>query len=192
MYYYKKKRSITTVLITITLISFIIQFLRFPGSSTSSVAIYESGGILGSYFTLDQSYRLITPIFVHIGIVHLVMNMLTLYFTGPIIEEIYGKSKYIAIYLICGIIGNAMSATFSPDAVSAGASTSLFGLFGILAMISSHKSSQMSLALSGYWNLIIINLLMNLTQPSVSLSGHLGGLLGGIACYYVFRPNIHV
>lgn len=179
----------TLILILITTIVFFFQQITFL-FDTSAYSIYYAGGILGIKFTLSEWYRLITPIFVHIGITHFVVNMITLHYTGPVIDRLYGSAKFVLIYLICGICGNIAAAVFNPLSVSAGASTSLFGLFAILAMNGMyHKDPMVSIVGKNYMSVIAFNLILNLMQPNVSLAGHIGGLIGGVICYYCFKTK---
>ena len=77
--------------------------------------------------------RIITSIFLHGGLLHLVFNMYSLYIIGPQLESFFGKVKYIIIYLISGICGNLLSMLFLSDThVSVGASGAIFGLLGAL------------------------------------------------------------
>lgn len=186
-----KMSNTTLLLIIITSVVYFFQSIIFLGD-TSATSIYYSGGILGIYMNLHNSYRFITAMFVHIGFTHFFMNMTTLYFTGPVVQSLYGKTKFLMIYLISGIVGNIFSVIFTPDVVSAGASTALFGLFGVLAMNGLQQRNQLvSTVGRSYWGVIGLNLFMNLSQPHVSLIGHIGGLVGGVICYFLLKPKYH-
>lgn len=75
------------------------------------------------------------PIFVHIGWAHFLMNTATLFFIGRQVENVFGWLRFTLIYLLSGIFGNALVFLITPNIVSAGASTSLFGLFAAVAGI---------------------------------------------------------
>ena len=78
---------------------------------------------------LGEYWRLVTPMFIHIGILHFLVNSYMLYVIGYQLERILGGTWFVAVYLAAGIAGNISSAVFSVN-LSAGASGALFGLLG--------------------------------------------------------------
>ena len=177
------KKSITNLIITITVICFIIQTVLTFGA-TDSQSIYNIGGILGANLLQTREFsRLITPIFIHIGIMHLLFNMVSLYSVGPIVERVYSPKKYLLIYILCGIGGNIAAAVFSPFSVTAGASGAIFGLFGLLVGVGRNSNNSLMRSLGqSFMSVILMNLLMNLFTPGVSLAGHVGGAITGYIC----------
>lgn len=121
--------------------------------------------------------------FLHIGWLHFVVNMVTLYYVGSQVESVYGHWRYLLIYLLSGVAGNIISFTFgSPNSISAGASTSLFGLFGAFIILGRHfrNNPAISFMVQRYATFIGINLIFNLFSSSVDIMGHIGGLIGGL------------
>ena len=124
--------------------------------------------------------------FVHVGLQHFVLNMVTLYFIGRIAEDLFGSKAFLALYLLSGLMGNLFVLVFSPLAVAAGASTALFGIFGAIASLRFIARSPYIHYLSQrYTSLILINILFSF-MPGISLAGHLGGLVGGEILAFVF------
>lgn len=168
-----------------------MQLIYF-GNATSNQAIFNAGGMYGAYVSLfpRQLWRLVTPIFVHIGWEHFFFNMLTLYFVGQMAEQIWGHHKFLALYVLSGIVGNIFTLFFTPNVIAAGASTSLFGVFAAI-MVAGYFGRNPYLKELGrnYQALIIINLIFNLFTPSIGIAGHIGGLVGGILCA-VFLPML--
>lgn len=158
------------------------MFQLYGLSATEPENIYNSGGMFGNLFYQNHEWkRLITPSFVHIGIAHLAFNMLALYSASSILEQIYGSLKTLLIYLVTAVTGNVFAAFFTPAIVVAGASTSIFGMFAVLAtlaVISKHDGVKNVGA--SYIGVILINLLYNLFTPGVSMAGHIGGAIGGV------------
>lgn len=187
-----KKSPITFVFLGITSFVFLAMQLWFFGNSTSGEAILLSGGMLGALVRFDptQLWRLVTPIFVHIGWEHFLLNSLALYFVGQRAEQIYGSVRFLFLYLLSGIAGNVACLVFSPLTISAGASTSLFGIFSALAILGQY-SYHPFLRQQGrsFQILIVLNLIFNLFSPDVSLLGHLGGIFGGVLVAF-FLPNL--
>ena len=150
--------------------------------------VYDFGGVLGDEIQVDpiQSWRLLAAMFVHIGLQHFVLNMITLYFLGRIAEDLFGSKAFLALYHLSGLMGNIFVLVFSPEAVAAGASTALFGIFGAIASLRFIARSPYIQYLSqSYTSLILVNIFFSF-MPGISLAGHLGGLVGGGILAFVF------
>ncbi|WP_423215046.1 rhomboid family intramembrane serine protease [Streptococcus equinus] len=187
-----KESPVTIFLLALTTLVFVAMQLIYFGNATSTQAIFNSGGMYGAYVMYDHSqlWRLVTPIFVHIGWEHFFFNALTLYFVGQMAEQIWGHHKFLALYVLSGIVGNVFTLFFTPNVVAAGASTSLFGVFAAI-MVAGYFGRNPYLKELGrnYQALILINLLFNLFTPSVGIAGHIGGLVGGVLCA-IFLPTL--
>ncbi|GGC75371.1 rhomboid family intramembrane serine protease [Enterococcus wangshanyuanii] len=172
---------VTYILLGITTIVFL--GMEVSGGSTSSQVLIDWGAMSrGEIIYLHEYWRLFTPMFLHIGWLHFVVNMVTLYYVGSQVESIYGHWRYLAIYLLSGVAGNIASFAFgSQNAISAGASTSLFGLFGAFVILGRHfrNNPAISFMVQRYATFIGINLIFNLFSSQVDIMGHVGGLIGG-------------
>lgn len=167
----------------VTSVVFILTQLLYFGQATTARAILNVGGMLGAYVAYDptQIWRLVSPIFVHIGWEHFFFNMVSLYFIGRMVEDLYGTKSFIWLYLLSGVMGNAFTLFFTPDVVAAGASTSLFGLFAAIAYLGYHvRQPYLNQLGRQYLTLIVINMVFSILSPDVSLAGHLGGAVGGV------------
>src|SRR5215472_17032847 len=80
----------------------------------------------------DDWWRFITPIFIHIGMLHLIFNSYALWIVGPQVEKLYGPARFVILYVLTGVAGVYASYYYHPQSVSAGASGAIFGLFGVL------------------------------------------------------------
>lgn len=173
-----------------------IQILVFIGMelygflAVKSFGGSQMTGVLSLFGAMDryqiavdnQWWRLVTPIFVHIGLAHIVLNSVTLYFIGQQLESVFGHTRFTVIYLLSGILGNAVSFGFGTGAISAGASTSLFGLFGTyIALGRIYRTDPVIQNLARSMGMFVgMNLLFNLFSPTIDIYGHIGGLIGGI------------
>lgn len=144
-----------------------------------------------------QIWRLITPIFVHIGIVHFAFNTWALHVVAYQIEALMSGKWFLVLYLLSGLIGNIASSVFSLS-VSAGASSSLFGLLGCgfyLERLIRKRFQQQTgrKPKSGaYTAMVVANIALGFMIPQIDNAAHLGGLAGGIAItFLIFRyvPN---
>ena len=187
-----KESPVTIFLLALTTLVFIAMQVIYFGNATSNQAIFNTGGMYGAYVSLfpSQLWRLVTPIFVHIGWEHFFFNALTLYFVGQIAEQIWGHHKFLALYVLSGIVGNIFTLFFTPNVIAAGASTSLFGVFAAI-MVAGYFGRNPYLKELGrnYQALIIVNLIFNLFTPSIGIAGHIGGLGGGVLCA-IFLPTL--
>jgi membrane associated rhomboid family serine protease len=120
-------------------------------------------------------YRLITAMFVHYGIFHLLLNMWALWILGRNLEAALGRARFLALYLIAGVGGNVAAYLTSPDSLAAGASTSIFGLFAAFFIVLRRLGRDTSVLVP----VLVINLVLTFTIASISIAGHLGGLFTG-------------
>ena len=185
---FDKKYPVTSSLLLLTTGVFLSMLLVRGFNYESVQTVYDFGGVLGAEIQVDpsQSWRLLAAMFVHIGLQHFVLNMVTLYFIGRIAEDLFGSKAFLALYILSGLMGNLFVMTFSPEVVAAGASTALFGIFGAIASLRFIARSPYIQYLSqSYTSLILVNILFSF-MPGISLAGHLGGLVGGGILAFVF------
>lgn len=122
-------------------------------------------------------YRLLSSTFMHYGIIHLLFNMVVLWILGRVLERDLGSMRFLAVYLLSGLAGSVATYLFAnPETWSAGASGAIYGLFGALIMINRRLSRDNS----GLYVLLGLNLALTFIVPSISITGHLGGLVGGV------------
>lgn len=166
--------------------------MTLDGGSTNVNVLITFGAKLNALIQQGQWWRLITPVFLHIGFTHILMNMITLYFVGMQLEAAFGHSRFLAIFLVAGVAGNVASFCFS-DSLSAGASTAIFGLFGAFLMLGeSFWQNQVIQQLARtFLAFVVMNIAFDLFTPGIDLAGHIGGLVGGfLVAYTVGVPRI--
>lgn len=167
--------------ITYFLIAFNIFLFIIPWFMGEYYNIVMSFGVHGPSVRAGQYYRLITGIFLHGSIMHLVFNCYALYVIGVQIENFLGKIKYLIIYLFSGIIGAMFSITFGGDAISIGASGAIFGLMGALVYFGYYYRVYLgNVVKSQIIPLILLNLLIGFLGQGIDNAAHIGGLIGGL------------
>lgn len=181
----KKKPIITYALIAINIILyFFIAFIGKEFFEFDPNVLYKYGALVNSTQMVNKTdyLRIITSIFLHGGLLHLVFNMYSLYIIGPQLESFFGKVKYIIIYLISGICGNLLSMLFLSDThVSVGASGAIFGLLGALVYFGYHYRVYLGGVIrSQIIPLIVLNLFIGYISSGINNIAHIGGLIGGI------------
>lgn len=178
----EKVPYVTYTLIGINILIFILMYIF--GSGSEDLATLVNFGALNKLYVVNahEYYRLITSAFLHIGILHLVLNMYALYILGKEIENYYGKLKYIFIYLISTIVGSLLSLIFmSSNTISAGASGAIFGLMGALLYFGYHYRAMLNNAITKQiLPLILLNLVIGFMISGINNFAHIGGLIGGL------------
>lgn len=171
------KPFFTYVFIAIQVAMFLI--LEISGGSTNSNTLIQYGAKFNPLILEGEWWRFITPVVLHIGFLHLLTNTLSLYFIGVFVERIFGRSRFIFIYLVAGISGSIASFIFSPH-LSAGASGAIFGCFGALLYFGLiHPKIFLRTMGANVFVIIAINLGLGFTVPGIDNAGHIGGLIGG-------------
>ncbi|MFC0415680.1 rhomboid family intramembrane serine protease [Cytobacillus solani] len=157
----------------------VFLFIESVGSSTDTSTLIKYGAKFNPLILEGEWWRFFTPIILHIGVLHLLMNTVSLYYLGTIIERIFGKWRFLLIYLIAGFGGSIASFIFSPS-ISAGASGAIYGLFGALLYFGV-IFPKLFFRTMGFNILIIlgINLMFGFSMPSIDMAGHIGGLIAG-------------
>lgn len=196
---YKKNKAIkdlfsfgkpifTYILLAINLIMFFI--LEINGGSTDVETLIQLGAKYNPYMIDGEWWRLVSSMFLHIGFLHLAMNMLALYYLGVAVERIYGSSRFLIIYFLAGIAGSLTSFTFSMN-VSAGASGAIFGLFGALLFFGIiHKKVFFQTMGRNIITIVAINIIIGFVVPQIDIGAHLGGLIAGfVASAIVYLPK---
>lgn len=140
-------------------------------------------------------YRLVSPVFLHGGLYHLMTNMYSLNNVGPITEQMFGPGRFLSLYLVAGASGNLLSAIQSPNP-ALGASGAVFGVMaGLFVFLNRNDvflGSQGEAYSSSITQTLVINLVMGALNPMVDNWGHVGGAIGGAAMAYYFGPRLYM
>jgi membrane associated rhomboid family serine protease len=132
-------------------------------------------------------YRLVTSMFVHYGILHLLLNMWALWMLGRNLEAALGPVRFAALYMLSGLGGAIAGYLFAPNSITAGASGAIFGLFAALFVVLKKLRRDTSSVVP----ILVINLVLTFTIPNISIAGHLGGLITGaiVAAGLAYAPR---
>lgn len=166
--------------------------MTLDGGSTNVNVLITFGAKLNALIQQGEWWRLFTPMFLHIGFTHILMNMITLYFVGMQIEAAFGHTRFLVLFLVSGVGGNVASFCFS-NSLSAGASTAIFGLFGAFMMMgeSFWQNPVIRQLAQTFLAFVVMNILFDLFAPGIDLAGHIGGLAAGfLVAYSLGVPRI--
>lgn len=176
----------TYVLIGLNALAFAAELATGGNFSGSRIGGFgEWGGLIAAArgetgpigVAFNEWWRIITASFIHAGPLHLAMNMYALYIFGTALEPAMGRIRFVGLYLTATLAGSAAVLLFNPNTLTVGASGAIFGLFG--AMFVYQRARGINPWTSGIGVLIVINLVISVGIPGISLVGHLGGLVGG-------------
>jgi len=175
-----KKPIVTYTIIAICIVVFAMMYLLGNGSE-DTLTLIKFGANLDILTKEGEYYRLFTCTFLHIGIMHLICNMYSLYIIGKEVEGLFGKGKYLVIYILSGICGSILSMAFAKNTVSAGASGAIFGLLGALLYFGYYYRTYLGTAIkTSVLPVIVLNLVIGLLSPGIDNAAHIGGLVAGI------------
>lgn len=186
--------TMTKLIIVLNVVIFLI--LELIGSTQDAQFMVDHGAMWTPYVLEDHEYyRLVTSQFLHFGFMHLFNNMLLFWFMGDVLEQMFGKIRFVIFYLLTGICGNLLTLAFEMKtgdyAVSAGASGAIFGVLGGLLYLVIHFHGRVSYMSTGRLIFFIVySLFAGYTSGGVNNMAHLGGLLSGFVLAPLFCIGI--
>jgi rhomboid protease GluP len=185
MEYVRNSTSGVTIAI-IAICVFVFGLEVALGATEDADTLIGMGARYGPLIETGEYWRLLSAVFLHLSLAHLLSNMLSLWIMGRVAERFYGHAVFLALYLLSGAAGNAVSHKFGPQAVSIGASGAIFGIMGaILVLFATRRSDPQLRQASGF---IIpmaavqtaVNFIPGFGEGRVDTAGHLGGLAAGL------------
>lgn len=168
----------------------IIDLFQLPIGRT----IYMFG--VGNNFFISQGeyWRLITPMFLHAGMTHVLFNSFSLVLFGPALEQMLGKFKFIGAYLGAGTIANVATYFLGPSDIfynHVGASGAIYGLFGLyMYMVIFRKDLIDQASAQIVVTIFVIGLVMTFVRPNINIFGHIFGFIGGLALAPTVLRNV--
>jgi membrane associated rhomboid family serine protease len=194
---------VTFTLIAVNLLVYLAEGISSGGNffspadgniDTTNPVVYY-GVQVGALMQRDplQWYRIFTAMFLHASIAHIGLNMLSLYFVGVVVEQLFGHWRFAVIYLASGIVAGIAQYFFSsPNEAALGASGAIFGIFGAFGafiFLRRNLLGRAGNAIIGQWLFfLVINLAFSFT-PGIALYDHLGGLISGIIFGALLLPG---
>lgn len=177
-----RRTPFTFIFLAINIAIFLLMSLA--GGTTNGPTLMAFGVKSNAEIHAGQWWRLITPIFIHIGLIHLFFNSYALWIVGPQVEKLYGSARFVILYVLTGVAGVLGSYFFHPENVSAGASGAIFGLFGVLLTFGIRYRHSIppffkKAVGTGVLPVIAINLFIGFTIRGIDNSAHISGLIAG-------------
>ena len=156
--------------------------------------VLNAGALIPALVAQGEAWRLLFSMFLHSGIVHLGLNMLSLYFLGAFVEQAFGRGRFLALYLLSGISGGLAYLYFGGFNVPAvGASGAIFGLLGGVLGYALRRGtfSWQNPLIRQLLILLALNLYLGFSIANVSNTAHLGGLAGGFVFGWLVAPSTY-
>ena len=191
---------VTIGIIGICVALFLIDLVLSAGASLGGGFFGGSVGPIGEQHLINaffvaqgEWWRIFTSAFFHLGAIHLAFNMYVLYLYGQIAERMYGPIEYAAIYLLCAAGGSVVTILVDPTQYAAGASGAIFGIIGLLFVVSRRHHAvvgrEARTMLAGIGSYLVFLLFFTFLVPGISWTGHLGGLIVGVVLGYFLPPT---
>lgn len=179
---------VTITLIVINVVVFLLEQLQVRVQR--EYALRPASGLPHPYAGVagGEYYRLLTAMFLHAGVAHIVFNMWALFVVGMPLESLLGRLRFTVLYLISGLGGSAAVYLFAPPAsLTLGASGAIFGLFAALFVF----GRRLNFDIRSIGLVIVVNLVLTFLISGISWQGHIGGLLtgGALAAAWAYPPR---
>src|SRR6185369_13058005 len=165
-----RRNPFTLIFLGINIAIFLL--MTFAGGTTNESTLLAFGVKSNAEIGQGQIWRFITPIFIHIGLLHLFFNSYALWIVGPQVEKLYGPARFVLLYVATGAAGVAGSYFYHPYSISAGASGAIFGLFGVLLVFGIRYRNSIPPFFkravgTGVLPVIVLNLVIGFSMPNV-------------------------
>ncbi|MEK3884513.1 rhomboid family intramembrane serine protease [Paenibacillus sp. PL2-23] len=186
---YIRLYPVVSILLILNIVMFIL--LEWDGSSTSQRTLLEFGA-MSNFPGYTEPWHFVSAMFLHIGFMHLLMNGFALYVFAAPLERMLGRWRFALLYLVSGIIGNAVSLVAQQEAfIGAGASGAIYGVYAAYVYLSLfHKTAFGHHNASTIQTIVVVGVIYSIITPNVDLYAHLGGFVGGFlmtTLYVQFR-----
>lgn len=188
---------ITRLLIAANVAAFLWQIATGgPGMLSGNIdgdLLYRQGALAPVLVThYHQYWRLLSAAFLHANLIHIGVNMLSLWILGNFIEPIVGSPRMLLIYFASLLVSSVGVVYFSaPDVPTLGASGAIYGLFGAIFALGFKFGKRGMELIRANIPILVINLIVTFTIPEISKAAHVAGLLAGFALTFViyFPPR---
>ncbi len=171
----------------------IFMLMTLAGGSTKDSVLLSFGASYAPLFHAGQYWRLVMPMFLHLGLAHLATNMAGLILLGCFLEPLYGYGRFSFLYVLSGIAGSFLSMQMAPRVIAAGASGAIFGIAGAMLVTGLLHPAAVPRRWKpvfgiGITLVIVVNLAFGHFAKHIDNWAHLGGLMCGAVLALVMPP----
>lgn len=173
--------SLSTILLAVILAVFVVEIAR--GGLTDLRVLVDMGAMVPILVEEGQYWRLVTAIFLHAGVLHLLFNVYALVIFGNLVEDAFGTLRFAAVYFVTGFAASAASFAFGSEGrVAVGASGAIFGLLGAW-LAYNWRRRELSMAQANVRMALVligVNLIFGFSVQGIDNTAHIGGLVAGV------------
>jgi membrane associated rhomboid family serine protease len=169
----------TFALIGLNVIAFVAEIAGGGGAASVNGGgrLIHDAGLNAPAVADGDVWRIVTSAFLHAGPLHILLNMVALYFLGTLLEPAIGRPRFLGVYFVAMLAGACGALLLSPHETTVGASGAIFGLLSSAFLVARHRGMEQLASQIGFY--VVLNLAFTLGIPGISIGGHLGGLVGG-------------
>lgn len=185
------RMTVTRTLVILNVLAFAYEVVTLgPGvfsGNLSMQGLFYDGALLPSAVLQNHEYwRIVTGAFLHASIIHIGVNMFSLWILGRFIEAIVGSWRTLAIYIVAMIVSGIAAVYWSnPETLTVGASGAIFGLFGALFACGFKLGPRGMALVRANLGILVLNLIFSFSAPGISWQAHVGGLFSGFVFTYL-------
>lgn len=160
---------------------------------TQPPEVLAQGALLPASVAQGEAWLLLTSIFLHSGFIHLALNMLSLYFLGSFVEEVFGRWRFAALFVLSGLAGAIAYLYFGGSGPAVGASGAIFGLLGSIFGYTIRRGtfSWQNPIIRQLLILTALNVYIGVSVPNISNTAHVGGLIGGLLFGFLTATSVY-
>lgn len=186
---------VTPSLVAINSVVFLAMALtqrRLHGFELQQLASW--GANYGPLTAGGQWWRLLTAAFLHLSLIHLLVNMWAFWSVGRLTERLFGRWTFLGLYVTSAMLASLASIAWNPAVIGVGASGAIFGIFGAFLAFLAHRQTRVPTAVfRAHWfstlAFVLFNLVSGALQTGIDNAAHVGGLLTGFALGWLLaRP----
>jgi membrane associated rhomboid family serine protease len=166
---------VTKALIALNIAVYLVQVSQGDIRGLASDA-FANGALFGPAVADGEWWRLVTAAFLHAGPIHLLFNMLMLWWFGGPLEALLGRGRFLAVYGVSILAGSAGALLLRPDDATVGASGAVFGILGAGLVLERRGINVFG---GAALTVVLLNIVLSFAIANISIGGHLGGLVGG-------------
>jgi rhomboid protease GluP len=188
---YIRLYPITAFILAVNLIVFISDTLIFNQQLTMWGMFYQEP--ISNPYGMSEPWRYLTSIVLHAGWDHLLFNCFSTLVFAPPLERLLGHFRYLSLYLIAGVVGNALTAVIhvGSEYASLGASGAIYGIFGAYLFLAVFKKAALDDASrKTIYSILIIGVIYSLLMPNINIWAHIGGAIAGFAMMSVLSRSV--
>ena len=178
------RNSITNVLVAVNLVLYMYTSMLSGNPLATGIDVLVRFGQVNALIVRGNWWQLLTSVFIHINLPHLILNMIFLFIYGSRAETTLGKTAYLTVYITSGLMGNISTLIFmgmDNVVVSAGSSGAIFGILGAYMI---YLGLRYDVSIIPYLIYCFLLLILNISV-NVNLVAHLGGLVSGMISGYL-------